>query len=122
VNNELKPILKNGRHSGEPQIAREGAVVFLSDVNDMDGIARVGGIYYGLFVFQNGRIRRVINEPFSGLEYTVSPDGEHVVFSFSMDPVSVALSIIKLDGTDRSRIRIPWRGLKEQTVQSSSKK
>lgn len=122
VNNELKPILKNGRHSGEPQIAREGTVVFLSDVNDMDGIARVGGIYYGLFVFQNGRIRRVINEPFSGLEYTASPDGEHVVFSFSMDPVSVALSIITLDGTDRSRIRIPWQRLKKQTVQSGSKK
>jgi Tol biopolymer transport system component len=122
VNNELKPILKNGRHSGEPQIAREGAVVFRSEVNEMDGISRVGGIYYGLFVFQNGRIKRVVKDPFSNLRFTVSPDGEHVVFSFSMDPVSVALSIIKLDGKGQRDIDIPWQGLKKQIVQSGNKK
>jgi Tol biopolymer transport system component len=122
VNNELKPILKNGRQSDEPQIAREGAIVFQSDVTDIDGIARTGSIYYDLFVYYNGKNTRIVNERLSGLRFTVSPDGEHVVFSFSMDPVSVALSIIKLDGTGRSRIRIPWRGLKEQIVQSSIKK
>jgi Tol biopolymer transport system component len=121
VNNELKPILKNGRYSGEPQIAREGVVVFLSDVTDMDGIARTGTIYYDLFVFDKGRNKRLIGGPLSGLRFTVSPDGNHVVFSYSK-PGSVGLSIINLDGTGRRVIDIPWQGLKMQTVQSDGKK
>jgi Tol biopolymer transport system component len=107
VNNELKPILKNGRYSGEPQIAREGAVVFRSEVNDMDGLSRLGGIYYDLFVFSKGKTKRLVNERLSGLRFTVSPDGNHVVFSYSMDPITVGLSIINLDGTGQREIDIP---------------
>jgi Tol biopolymer transport system component len=107
VNNELKPILKNGRHSDEPQIAREGAVVFRSEVNDMDGLSRLGGIYYDLFVFSKGKTKRLVNERLSGLRFTVSPDGNHVVFSYSMDPITIGLSIINLDGTGQREIDIP---------------
>ncbi len=122
VNNELKPILKNGRYSGAPQIAREGVIVFLSDVTDMDGIARTGTIYYDLFVSGKWNNKRLIGGPLSGLRFTVSPDGNRVVFSYSRGPGSRGLSIINLDGSGRSEIRIPWHQLKIQTVQSDNKK
>jgi Tol biopolymer transport system component len=122
VNNELKPILKNGRYSGAPQIAREGVIVFLSDVTDIDGIARTGTIYYDLFVSGKWKNKRLIGGPLGGLRFTVSPDGNRVVFSYSRGPGSRGLSIINLDGSGRGEIRIPWHKLKIQTVQSDSKK
>ncbi len=75
-NNALKPILKNGRHSDEPQIAREEVVVFRSDVTDVDGIARTGTIYYDRFNYKNGRTTRLLNARYRNISnFSISPDG-----------------------------------------------
>jgi Tol biopolymer transport system component len=122
-NNVLEPILKNGRHSDDPQIAREGAVAFRSDVTDIDGLGRLGGIYYDLFVFYKGESKRVVNERYGDLHFTVSPDGTRVVFSYdSHANPHGGVAIINLDGTGRNTIRIPWRQLKKKTIQSDNKK
>jgi dipeptidyl aminopeptidase/acylaminoacyl peptidase len=116
-NNVMQPVLKNKRHSDEPQIVRDGLIVFRSDVTDIEGIVRTGTIYYDLFVYRNGSIERLANELYEVVRFTVSPDGTKVVFSFRIyGSPDVELSVINLDGTGRKEIRIPWRQLENQEI------
>ena len=57
--NDLIPVLKNKRHSDEPQIVRDEMIVFRSDVTDTDGIARTGTIYYDLFVYKTEELHEL---------------------------------------------------------------
>jgi hypothetical protein len=121
-NNVLKPVLKNKRHSDMPQIVGDEMIIFRSDVTDIDGIARTGTIYYDLFVYRNGSIKRLANERYEVVRFTIAPDGVRAVSAIRVyGSPDVRLYIINLDGTGRKQISIPWRQLEKQTTQEVNK-
>lgn len=76
---DLSPAFVNGKHSNGPRITRDGIIAYVAITNEMDGV--VGGYFnYDIFLYANGKHRRLTNLKtiLYGLE--VSADGTLIAY------------------------------------------
>jgi dipeptidyl aminopeptidase/acylaminoacyl peptidase len=106
-NNNLKPAFKNGSNSSEPQIAWDNAIIFKSNINEMDGLRTRGpNQYYDLFIYKNDEIKRIFNKQFYGnITYSVSPDGTCFLIR------DAYWKIYNMTGHELAKIKIPLEQL-----------
>lgn len=78
-NSELRPAFTNGSHSNGPRISRDGKrIAYVSRTNELDKL--IGKYNYDIFIFENGRHRRItaLKTYLSGMD--MSADGSLIVF------------------------------------------
>jgi len=122
-NNVLKPAFMNGRSSTEPHVSWNDTILFLSITNEMDGLPR-NPYNYDLFIFKEGKIRRLTKMQSYIFQPSISPDGSRAVFLGMKKPDEEghSLWIVNTDGTGLTKINIPWEQLEEQGDKKAAKK
>lgn len=103
----LEPWFRNGGHSTNPSVSKDGTVMFVSRINDMDGIKR-GNYSYDLFAWQDGQIRRLTQQRTFIKSSALSADGK--LAAYVSDPERdhhFSLWLLSLESKSSERIPLP---------------
>lgn len=100
-------VFEKKMYAVKPSIASDGAIVFVSVINELDGLN--GPYLRDLFIYKEGGIRRLTTGQFVNIQAPfLSFDGSMVVFLGSKTREDeTAIWLVNSDGTELTYVR-PW--------------
>lgn len=116
--NILQPAFVNGWYSTDPSISQDGAVLFSSVTNEIDGLPR-DPYNYDLFIYKKGQVKRITKLEAHIPSSFISHDGSRAIFQADVNKprnMWVTLWIVNTDGTGLKKIELPWEQIKKAKV------
>lgn len=107
VNNQLRPVLKNGIRSQWPVIGKDDMILFSSTVNPDGSLWKENistDLRSALFLYKAGKIKRLMEGVSHNRSTAFSPDGSRIAF---------ITSIINIDGTNLTEINTSRKAIEK---------